>query len=121
MELKRKRLTAVFTLHALIFGAGFMLAMIGFTANIAAISDLGVLIALVHVLTFRLIPLDRLFQEWRVQLFICFVCKLEIDMLEHWRCNCGYTADRHLFSPCPQCGKGFAWLACPRCGTSHLI
>jgi endogenous inhibitor of DNA gyrase (YacG/DUF329 family) len=47
---------------------------------------------------------------------------LALDLVASWRCHCGFVSqERHAFSPCPQCGKGFAWINCPRCGRSILI
>jgi hypothetical protein len=124
MELRRLRLKAAFVYHASIIAAGAGLAFMGLTLEVVHALDAGVTILLLHILTFRLITLDRLFQQWRVRSYTCSVCEQSIDLCNHWSCkgkSCGYTTERHLFSLCPQCGKGFAWLNCPRCGTSHLI
>jgi hypothetical protein len=124
MALRRARLSAAVAYHASILLTGLLLAFTGYLFNLSALFDAGAMIILVHLLTFRLLPFDRLFQQRMVRSYTCSACGLAIDLCNSWSCKgkgCGYTAERHLFSPCPQCGKGFAWVNCPRCETSHLI
>ena len=124
MALRKIRLRVAFTYHTMITLAGLILTFLGYIFNFTPVFEVGALVILFHLLMFRLLPFDRLFQQWRIRHFTCNVCNLTLDLFNHWNCkgkSCGYTTERHLFSPCPQCGKGFAWLNCPRCETSHLI
>ena len=87
------------------------------TLNAPAIMLLG------YVLTLRWNPLPR----WVIQRLIrearCPECGQGVDLVNLWHCGCGYVIwhPRHALSPCPNCGKVFAWLVCPRCEASILI
>lgn len=76
-----------------------------------------------HLLTFRVIPIVRLIQEALIPEAVCFACGQEVELVNQYRCGCGYISpmERHIFSPCPMCGQSFLWVICPACETSILI
>ena len=122
VALRRQRLTAAFIYHASIVLIGLVLAVTSHIFRTSSLFDAGAIIIFLHIVSFRLFDgLSLSFQQWRVKQFTCYVCELTFQLANHWKCSCGYLAERHLFSRCAQCGKGFAFAGCPRCGTSHLI
>ncbi len=77
----------------------------------------------VHVLTFRRVPIVRLVQEALISTARCPRCGFVWPLVADWSCSCGYTGRlaHHVFCPCPYCGKVPAMLTCERCGTSMLL
>ena len=78
---------------------------------------------LIHILTFKLIPIYRLLQERLIPTFRCPACGYQIDLVQHWKCSCGFVPGhpQHVFSRCRNCGKNFAWIPCPNCGAGILV
>jgi hypothetical protein len=76
-----------------------------------------------HLFTFRLIPIVRWLQEQLIPEAVCLACGQEIELVNQYRCGCGYISprERHIFSPCALCGQSFLWIVCPACETSILI
>jgi hypothetical protein len=76
-----------------------------------------------HLFTFRLLPISLWVQQQLIREALCPSCGQAIELIGQYRCGCGYMSpmERHVFSPCPLCGKCFRWLTCPACETSILI
>lgn len=122
MGLRVKRFGVAAGFHLLVIGFGLIGLLLGRNLGISGMVDSGVMLLLVHLLTFRRAPLDRLLGERLLHKHRCNQCTLVQDLIAAWKCGCGFTSgERHAFSPCPQCGKGFAWVNCPRCGAGILI
>ena len=77
-------------------------------------------LSLLWLLTFRINPLPGIVSVWLFRQTTCGECGEAMDLVNYWRCGCGYVTwqPRHAFSPCPHCRKVFRWLVCPRCGAS---
>jgi hypothetical protein len=117
---RRLAITAAF--HASVLALGLGAILLGMKLSNQPLFDSGGFLMLVHLLTFQRIPLARWLQERLVREYCCSQCGLLLDLIASWRCGCKYVSPgRHAFSPCPNCGKGFAWVACPGCGTGILI
>ena len=122
MGLRVKRFGVAASFHLAVIGLGLIGLLLGRNLGISGMVDSGVMLLVVHLLTFRRAPLDRLLGERLLQQHRCGQCALELHLVSPWRCGCGFTSgERHVFSHCPQCGKGFAWLNCPRCGAGILV
>ena len=122
MGLREKRLFVALAFHLGVLALGACGVFLGTTLNFHPFFDAGGLLLLLHLLAFQRIPLARLLQERLLGTHRCDGCELALDLVASWRCHCGFVSqERHAFSPCPQCGKGFAWINCPRCGRSILI
>ena len=78
---------------------------------------------IIHILTFKVVPVSRRLQEWLIPEAACFACGSTGDLVNRYKCGCGFISfkDRHVFTPCPNCGKGFLWVVCPACETSIPI
>jgi hypothetical protein len=78
---------------------------------------------LFHVLTFRIVPVSRWLQETLIREVECYACGSVIELEGTYKCGCGYIShrERHVFSPCPMCGKYYSWVVCPMCETSITI
>lgn len=115
MSIKTKRRIIAFLYHAGIIA----ITLIGLKINIPFFVGL----LLFHVLTYRMIPVLRWIQEKLIKDVVCYTCGTEIDLINQFRCSCGYMPykERHVFSPCPMCRKYFLWITCPLCETSILI
>ncbi len=78
---------------------------------------------LADILTFRAIPVSRWIEEKLIPEARCFGCGTIIDLVGLYKCGCGFLShkERHIFGPCPMCGKTFSWIICPECETSIPI
>ena len=122
MGLRERRLGIVVALHAAVLALGIGAMSLGALLDFQPLFDGGGLLVLADALTFQRLPLGRLLQQRLLLVHQCSQCRLEIELVRSWRCGCGFSSQgRHAFSPCPQCGKGFAWINCPRCDTGILI
>ena len=122
MDLRTSRIGATLGFHSIIIGTALMVSYAGMWLGIQFLSDAGGLALLFHLLSFQRLPFARQFAQRLIRLHRCGRCGHEQQLTEAWKCGCGYSsATRHAFSPCPQCGKGFAWIGCPSCGTSTLV
>jgi len=76
-----------------------------------------------HLLTFRFIPILRWLQEQLIPDAVCFACGQDIELVNQYRCGCGYISprERHIFSPCALCKQSFLWIECPACQSSNLL
>ncbi len=74
---------------------------------------------ILHVLTFRIIPLDRYIAQWLIHRAVCPGCHQSIVLKSYWKCGCGFQSwmQRSALSACLECGKGFKWVVCA-CGTT---
>jgi len=77
---------------------------------------------ILHILTFRLIPIDRYIAQWLIRSATCYLCYQRTALDSFWRCGCGFQgyAPRSALSACPECGKLFKWVVCI-CGTTLPI
>lgn len=104
---------------------GVSLGIISFGKYIGSESLTGVaaFLLLFHTLTSRIIPISRWIEEALIPEAICYGCGAVIELVNLYRCGCGFVSheERHVFSPCPMCGKYFLWISCPECETSIPI
>ncbi len=122
MGLRERRLGIFVALHAAVLALGIGSMSLGAWLDVQSLFDGGGLLILADALTFQRLALGRLLQQRLLPAHRCSQCGLEIELVRSWRCGCGFSSqERHAFSPCPQCGKGFAWVNCPRCNTGILI
>jgi hypothetical protein len=119
---RARRLAIAAALHASVLSLGMAAVLLGIKLSSQPLFDAGGFLVLVHLLTFQRIPLAGWLQQRLVREYCCSRCGLVLDLTASWRCGCKYVSpERHAFSPCPGCGKGFAWVACPGCGAGFLI
>jgi|GEM_PF-1745258 len=122
-SLKAKRRQITFLYHAAIV----VVCLGGFiTGSVLSNRDMSLFFAfilLVHILTFRLNPLEQFLQEQMIRRAECPACGHMVYLVTLWRCRCGFVMHRprHAFSPCPNCKKVFQWVDCPYCETSVHI
>jgi hypothetical protein len=117
-----RRLTLEAAYHLSVLSLGLVCVMLGIELANRSLFDAGGLLLLFHLLTFQRLPLIRWIQIRLIQKHRCGQCGQELDLVTSWRCGCKYVSpERHAFTPCPNCGKGFAWVSCPACGTGTLI
>jgi len=116
LSLRLRRRLIAFTYHLLISVLCFLGFFIGLTKLSAAI-------LLADILTFRIIPVLRWFEEILIEEASCYSCGAAIDLVGVYKCGCGFVSwkERHAFSPCPMCGKYFNWIVCPECETTIPI
>jgi len=109
----RKRLIALIY-HAIIFAV----AVAGIKTN----NNWMVAIGIFDLLTFRLFPISNFIQSILVNTAHCSNCQETINLKSFWGCSCGYAPPipRHIFLPCPQCGKTFSFVTCS-CGAGILV
>ena len=117
---RRLALTAAF--HTAVLALGLGAVLLGMELSSPPLFDAGGFLVLVHLLTFQRVPLARWLQQRLLRRHRCGRCELVLDLVASWRCGCKHVStERHAFSPCPGCGKGFAWVVCPGCGAGVLI
>ena len=122
MELRVKRLAIAAGYHLTVIALGAVAVFVGSKFGASALADAGEMLLLFHLITFRRISIDQLFVELVLRTLRCSQCQLQIGLVQNLRCGCGFvSSERHVFSPCPSCCKGFAWFSCPRCGIGVLI
>ncbi|MHB8172960.1 MAG: hypothetical protein ACYDFU_00675 [Nitrospirota bacterium] len=123
MSIRAKRRLIAFCYHMgiVVFCVG--LTEVGALMGNAVMPEVAGAIILADILTFRIIPLSKKLQELLIPEAVCFGCGTVISLLGIYRDGCGYQShkERHVFSPCPMCGKYFSWITCPVCETSIPI
>jgi hypothetical protein len=119
---RARRLAIAAAFHAAVLAVGLGMVKLGVELASQPLFDWGGLLVLAHLLTFQRIPLARWLQQRLLPRHRCGRCGLGMDLVAAWRCACKHVSlERHAFSPCPGCGKGFAWVVCPGCGSGILI
>lgn len=117
-----RRLTLETAYHLSVLSLGLVGVLFGIKLDNQLLFDAGGLLILFHLLTFQRIPLIRWLQTRIIENHSCAQCSLTLDLVNSWRCGCKYASpERHAFSPCPNRGKGFAWVNCPACGAGIPI
>ena len=121
IRMKRRLIASCYHAGIVVFCIG--LAKVGSIDGNAAMSEVAGVIILGDILTFRVIPLSRKLQELLIQEAVCFGCGTVISLVSIYRDGCGYQSykERHVFSPCQNCGRHFDWVECPVCQTSIVI
>lgn len=86
-------------------------------------AEVGLLLGLTDLFTFRRLPLDRLLSQILLRQTRCPRCQRTIRLVNSWRCgSCGYRSEpRHVFSRCEHCLVGASFLSCPSCQQSILV
>ncbi len=75
------------------------------------------------VLTFWLVKIGLQLQKAIIPSVTCRNCGTEIDLVDIWKCGCGYALDRprHAFDKCKECGAQMSYFNCPKCDVSINI
>lgn len=122
-SVRSKRQIIAFCYHVGVVMICIAMAKAGQFFNSSAMFQVSGVILLAHLLTFRIIPVSRWLQEWLIPEAVCPGCGTAIDLVGIYRCGCGFVPhkERHVFSPCPMCGKLYSWVVCPLCETSILV
>jgi len=122
-NIKTRRQMISFLYHLAVLMFSFFGIEVGFALGSNGLINLSACLFAFHLLTFRVIPISRWIQEQLIQEAVCYACGQEVELVNQYRCSCGYISprERHVFSPCPICGKCFSWIVCPVCETSILI
>lgn len=120
MTLRTKKCLVALMYHGGVVLTGMIGSLLGIATSSQEITLLFSAVLFLHLLTFRLNPLGRLIQEKTIQEAECPGCSYVIDLVDSWKCHCGFNLrePRHAFSPCPNCGRVFGWIDCPYCDTS---
>lgn len=115
IRLKRRLIAAAY--HCSVITVIYIGAKAGIAFESEFVSQSAIALFIVHVLTFKVIPISRWLQERLIPEATCFGCGTSIELVDRYKCGCGFIPykDRHVFSPCPHCGKGFLWVVCPQC------
>lgn len=123
LSIKRRRKIIASFYHLGVVAVSLIGIKAGTILNSYSLLNVSASFLLGHILTFRIIPISRWIQEKLIQEAICFGCGAVIELVSLYRCGCGYShyKERHVFSPCPMCGKYFLWITCPECETSIPI
>ncbi len=123
MGVKLKRQIIAVLYHCLVITVVVLGAKAGAAIESETLFQVSVGILLVHVFTFKVIPVSRWLQERLLPEATCFACGSTVDLVNRYKCGCGFISykARHVFSPCPFCGKVFLWVVCPECETSIPI
>ena len=123
MAIRAKRRLIVFCYHAVIIVGSIGLMKLGAAIGNNLMPKIAVAIVIGDALTFRLLPLSRHLCEWLMPEAVCYSCGTVIELMGIFRCGCGYQSykERHVFSPCPMCGKVFLFIECPVDGTTIPI
>lgn len=119
--LRVKRQLVEWTYHAGVVFVVVALRSFGERIDNNLIRDLAAAVLVGHVLTFRRIPIGLYIATKFIQTAACTVCGEVVDLVSFWRCSCGFVRERHVFSFCPQCGRGFSYIACPVCRAGMRI
>lgn len=91
---------------------------IGVFLNSPGLVGVSVILLMLHLLTFRIIPVSRWIQESLIREATCTICGAEVELVNLYKCGCGYTHVWHAFSPCPMCRASFQFVICPECESS---
>lgn len=123
MGLRLKRRLIAVAYHSLVITVCYAGVRTGIAFGSEFLLQSAIALFVLHFLTFKVLPVSRRLQEWLIPEAACFACGSTVDLVNRYRCGCGFIPhkDRHAFSPCPNCGKGFLWVVCPACETSIPI
>lgn len=123
ISIRRKRRLIALCYHFGVVAIVVVVAKIGMVADNTLLINMAAVVLLSHLFTFRIIPVSRWIQKRLISEAICLSCGAVIDLVGLYRCGCGFLShkERHVFSPCPMCGKTFSWINCPECETSIPI
>lgn len=123
MGIRLKRRLIAVAYHYSIIMVSYAGAKAGIAFGSELVFQIAIALFIIHILTFKVIPVSRLLQERLIQEATCFACGSTIELVSRFKCGCGFISykDRHVFSPCPNCDKGFLWVVCPQCETSIPI
>ncbi|WKZ32784.1 MAG: hypothetical protein QY316_12890 [Thermodesulfobacteriota bacterium] len=121
IRLKRRLIAAVY--HCSVIAVIYTGAKAGSAFGSEFVFQSAIALFIIHILTFKVVPVSRRLQELLIPEASCFACGATVDLVNRYKCGCGFLSfkDRHAFSPCPNCGKGFLWVVCPACETSIPI
>jgi len=111
---RQKKLIALFY-HTAIF--------VIYTIGIDTQNHLLVFIGIFDLLTFKIFPVVRFIQKALITATHCPNCQKQVPLTNRWQCTCGFApyTPRHIFLPCPNCGRDFNFINCPRCDTGILV
>ncbi|MCI0438177.1 MAG: hypothetical protein L0177_03495 [Chloroflexi bacterium] len=120
MSLRIKRQLLRVALHGGALAALLLGALAGALAESQEASGIFALLFLAYLATLRVNPLPRLLERKLIQQVECDYCGEVMNMVGVWSCGCGFVTwqPRHGLSACPDCGKVYARLQCPRCDAS---
>jgi hypothetical protein len=123
VSVRSKRRIIAFTYHALIAAIGFTGIIVGQALSSSCLIRASATVLIADILTFRVIPITLLIEEKLIPEAVCYGCGAMIDLTGLYKCGCGFLPheERHIFTPCPMCGKTFSWITCPECETSIPI
>lgn len=123
LSIKRKRQLIRLTYHGGVISSGLVGTKLAVAINSSGLFNLFALLLIAHILTFRLISVSRWIEEKMITEATCLSCGTAISLVGTYRCGCGFISykERHVFSPCPMCGKFYLWVTCPACETSIPI
>lgn len=121
IRLKRRLIAAAY--HCSIITVSYAGAKVGSAFGSDFLFQSAIALFLIDILTFKVVPVSRWLQERLIPEATCFACGSTVDLVSRYKCGCGFVPykDRHAFSLCPNCGKGFLWVVCPACETSIPI
>ena len=119
MSIQSKRNLISFLFYGLIFFIGIGGVILGQATNTQHLiyGSLGILIG--FVLFYKITPISRWLEQLMIRQVGCYSCGKKIELIGRWRCGCSFVTyqERHVFSPCPLCGKVFSFLVCQQCET----
>ena len=123
LSVKRKRQIIAFCYHAGIIAICLTGVKLSILINSPDLRQVSSIILLLHLLTFRVLPISRWIQERLIPEATCPACGAVIELVALHRCKCGFISfrERHIFSPCSMCHQHFCWLVCPECQISIPI
>lgn len=123
VSIRNKRRIIAFSYHALIAGISVASILAGQALSSPCFIKASITLLIADILTFRVIPVTLWIEEKLIPEAVCYGCGAAIDLVGLYKCGCGFLShkERHLFSPCPMCGKSFSWITCPECETSIPI
>ena len=123
LGVKRKRQIIAFCYHAGIIAISMSGIKLSILINSPELRQVSSIVLLLHLLTFKVIPISRWIQERLIPEASCPGCGAVIELVGLHRCGCGFIShvERHIFSDCQMCGKSFLWIVCPECDISIRI
>ncbi|MBI1912104.1 MAG: hypothetical protein HYS21_08890 [Deltaproteobacteria bacterium] len=118
IRLKRRLIAAAY--HCSVITVSYAGAKAGIAFGSELVFQSAIALLIFHALTFKVVPVSRRLQERHIPEAPCFGCGTSIELVGRYKCGCGFIPykDRHVFSPCPNCGKRFLFMVCPYCETS---
>ena len=123
LGIRRKRQLIAFCYHATIITISLGGVEFSIMINSPDLHQVSSIILLLHLLTFKVIPISSWIQEKLISEGSCPGCGAVIELVDLHRCGCGFLSheERHIFSDCQMCGKSFCWIVCPECDISITI